>query len=269
QDFGLVYVKGNGSYLPVNPHRDFNVSRLVYPEGRVALTGPAAVTTGEWQRFAFEVVGTTAHVYVGDLETPQLTFAGFEGATGRFGFQPRSVGGPAWVDDVRVRAIDTLSYSGPPRPAVDYAPDALVTRWQVTGPFVSSRDRVAQAPTTASWRPMPVDARGAVVTGRIVDYHGPDTVAYFRTTIRAGAPMPAVLEMSTVDDLAVWANGAFQGFVARQDAAWFDVGRVAGHAGRRLRLHLRDGDNDVVVRVRGGVYASGGFFARLHREVGR
>src|SRR5262245_44206756 len=28
QDFGLIYVKGDDSYLQVNPHRDFNVSRL-------------------------------------------------------------------------------------------------------------------------------------------------------------------------------------------------------------------------------------------------
>jgi hypothetical protein len=62
RDFGLVYVKGNESYLQLNPHRDLNVSRLIYPEFHFALEGAAAVTVGNWQRFRMEVLGRTAHV---------------------------------------------------------------------------------------------------------------------------------------------------------------------------------------------------------------
>ena len=32
EDFGLLYVKGNGSYIRANPWRDGNVSRLLYEE---------------------------------------------------------------------------------------------------------------------------------------------------------------------------------------------------------------------------------------------
>jgi hypothetical protein len=39
--------------------------------------------------------------------------------------------------------------------------------------------------------------------------------------------------------------------------------RTPAHAGRRVPLDLARGANEVVVRVRGGVYASGGFFARV------
>ena len=140
-----------------------------------------------------------------------------------------------------------------------------MTEWRVAGPFARTDDRAAQHPDAAgvTWRPLATDRRGAVVIGRIVDYHGPDTVAYLRTTLTADRPHAAVLELSTVDDLAVWLNGAFQGFVPRQDAAWFDVGTQVEHAGRRVPLQLRAGANDMVLRVRGGVYASGGFFARL------
>lgn len=265
QDFGLIYVKGNDSYLQVNPHRDFNVSRTIYPELRAALTGPAAVKTGEWQRFAIEVVGRAVHVYIGAATASQLTFEGFEGERGAFGLQPRSVGGPAWVDNLRVTRQPTLSYSGPPVPLPAYAPESLITAWRVAGPFAATDDRMAQQPDASgvTWRPLAADHRGAVITGQIVDYHGPRTVAYLRTALAAPSPGRAVLDVSTVDDLAVWLNGAFQGFVPRQDAAWFDVGRTPAHAGRHIPLALRAGTNDLVLRVRGGVYASGGFFARL------
>jgi hypothetical protein len=263
RDFGLVYVKGNESYLQMNPHRDFNVSRTIYPELRVALAGAAAVATGVWQRFALEVDGRAAHVYVGDMTVPQMTFADLELTRGALGLQPRSVGGPVWVDNVSVRAIERLSYDGPARPTAHYAPAALLTDWHVSGPHQQTDDRIARHPDSAPWSQFQTDARGAIVTGRVVDYHGRSTVAYFRAPLRAETAGPRELEFSTADDLAVWLNGEFQAFVPRQDLAWFDFPVNTAHRGRRLPVTLRAGVNDLVVRVRGGVYASGGFFARL------
>ena len=268
RDFGLIYVKGNESYLQVNPHRDFNVSRLIYPEFHVPLTGTSAVVTGQWQRFALEVAGATAHVYVGDTTIPQLTFSYLELDHGALGLQPRSVGGPVWVDNVTVRSISRLSYSGAPIPEPTYAPDALLVDWQVTGPFEHTEDRFARQPASATWMRFSVDARGAVVTGRAVDYHGRRTVAYFRTTVQSLREQSGELQLSTGDDLAVWVNGRFASFVARQDAAWHDFHSNKVHAGRRIPLSLRAGSNDVVVRVRGGVYATGGFFARIVKQDG-
>lgn len=37
------------------------------------------------------------------------------------------------------------------------------------------------------------------------------------------------------------------------------------HRGQRIPIQLREGANEIVIRVRGGVYASGGFFARVER----
>ncbi|MGE0813412.1 MAG: hypothetical protein AB7O28_12595 [Vicinamibacterales bacterium] len=263
-DFGLIYVKGNNGYLQANPHRDFNVSRLVYPESRALLRGPAAVETGVWQRFAYEVAGADVHVYVGPGTAPQMTFRADGRLRGRLGLQPRSVGGPVWVDNVVVRAIDRLSYDGPSVPAVPYTPRDLVTSWEVAGPLTATDDDIARHPARyRAWRPVSTDHRGAVVTGHDVDFHGPRTVAYYRTRLRAAAPGTVDLVFGTADDLAVWANGRFQAFLGRQDAAWHDVHVNPTHTGRRLPLDLIPGDNDVVVRVRGGVYASGGFFTRV------
>jgi hypothetical protein len=263
-DFGLVYIKGNDSYLRVNPHRDFNVGRTLYEEYRTPLTGVAAIRTGEWQRAAFEVIGSVVHVYIGDMTEPQLTFSALELNGGGIGFQPRSVGGSVRIDNVRVAARARFSWTGPPKPDPDYSADSLATDWQVAGPFERTRDDLARRPADfeREWRPFATDARGAVITASVVDYHGPRTVAYFRTQVRSTGG-PATLHLSTVDDLALWVNGRFHWFIPRGGLAWYDFWRNEAHAGSRIPVSLEPGTNDIVLRVRGGVYATGGFFARF------
>ncbi len=262
-DFGVVYIKGNGSYLQANPHRDFNVGRTLYGEYRVPLTGEAAIRVGQWQRFAVEVVGRVCHFYVGDSPIPQMTFPEFELDSGAVGLQPRSVGGDVWIDNVKVTSIERFSYQGPPQPEVRHDPSALATGWEVLGPLARTDDEIARSSASPGlrWRPFATDARGAVVTGTVVDFHGPRTVAYFRMRVRRSAAGPAQLQLSTVDDLALWVNGRFGWFIARGNAAWFDFFRTPEHAGQSIPLDLQAGDNELVFRVRGGVYASGGFFA--------
>ena len=264
-DFGVIYIKGNESYLQANPHRDFNVGRTLYGEFRAALEGPAAIRTGVWQRFAVEVVGRECHVFVGGAGTPQLTFPWFESDAGALGLQPRSVGADVWVDNVRVVPLSALSYGGPSVPPATYEPGALITDWMVAGPMAHTRDDLARSPGAHAgrWRPIQTDGRGAVITASVVDYHGPATVAYFRTLVSRRNAGPAVLEISTVDDLALWVNGRFHWFIPRAAAAWFDFFRTSAHAGQRIPLDLKSGDNEMVFRVRGGVYASGGYFARI------
>ena len=264
-DFGVIYIKGNESYLQANPHRDFNVGRALYGEHRVPLAGSATIHVGRWQRFAVEVIGRICHVYVGDAATPQLTFPWFENERGAIGLQPRSVGDDAWVDNLRVSPLAAFSYEGPPIPGASYEPAALLTEWSVAGPMARTHDDVARFPDArgARWRPFRTDGRGAVITASVVSYHGPDTVAYFRTRVARRGAGRAILEISTVDDLALWVNGRFHWFIPRATAAWFDFFRAPSHAGQKIPLDLHSGDNDLVLRVRGGVYASGGFFARI------
>jgi hypothetical protein len=264
RDFGDDYIKGNGSYLQVNPHRDYNVGRTLYPEMHVDLDGPAGIAIGAWQRFRVEVVGSECHVYVGDMDVPQLTFSALELDSGAIGLQPRSVGGDVWVDDVSVTEIERLSYSGPPIPVIAYEPGRLVGGWQVLGPFERAQDEAARSPRSVEgWRPFDTDTRGAVITGRVVDTLGPGRVAYFRTVIQTGRAGRHLLRLSTVDDLAVWVNGRFHWFVPRQPYAWHDVAAEGPHQGQAIPIDLLQGRNDIVLRVIGGVYASGGFFAAV------
>jgi hypothetical protein len=221
---------------------------------------------GEWQRFKVEAIGSTCHFYVGDMSTPQLTFAELELKAGAIGLKPRSVGGDVWVDNIVVTSIRKFSYVGPPRPLpIRYETEALLKEWKVVGPLVQTRDDLARRPAAweRRWRPFATDRRGAVLTSRVVDYLGPRTVAYFRTQIKADRNKKAILHLSTVDDLAVWVNGRFRAFIAREELAWHDFRRNPNHQGQRTPIELKRGVNEIVFRVRGGVYASGGFFAGL------
>ena len=271
-DLGSVYIKGNSSYIRVNPRRDWNPARNLYDEYRVKLENDDAIRIGEWHRFAAEVSGPVCHVYFGDMTTPKVTFEFFEHDSGHAGFKPRVVGGPVWIDNIRSTPIDGLSYDGPRLPAgIRYTPEQLITQWEVLGPFPGTRPMIERSvgPTDViddngqklRWRDFATDPRGAVVTGQVTEFLGSRTVAYFRTTIEVPEGKEAILEVSTIDDMALWLNGQFEGYANRDRYAWYDF--RDGEDDRYAMLLLPAGKNRLLIRVRGGVYASGGFFARV------
>ncbi len=278
-DLGSLYIKGNGSYVRINPRRDWNPARMLHEEFRVELTGDDAIVIGEWQRFAFEVEGAVCHLYVADMKTPKVTFPYFEFDSGLAGFKPRVVGGPVWIDNLRATAIDGLSYRGPMLPAgIEHRPERMVRDWQVLGPLRGTHGELERraSPLVASavengvehrWRTFATDPRGAVVTGRVVDFLGDRTVAYFHTTIEVAENASAKLEFSTIDEMAVWRNGRFEGYSRADQFAWHDFGLNPDHPpSPYTSLALDPGTNHVLIRIRGGRYASGGFFAAVRSE---
>ncbi len=270
-DFGSLYIKGNGSYIRANPHHDMNVGRTLYEELRTPLTGVAAIEIGRWQHFALEVVEGEAHLYVGDMVRPQITFPFYEGPRGAFGFKPRNPGGEVWIDAVRVTAIDGFTYTGTPIPDIAYDTGGLLVDWQVLGPLTRSYPDVETTPfqadlalregdSTVRWRPLKADRRGAVLTGTVTDYEGPRRVAYLRATVMSDVEEEVPFSLSSVDELALWINGRFVGFVSRSTTAWWDFRTNEDHRGIRGSVRLRQGENHILVRVVGGTYATGGFF---------
>jgi len=135
EDFGLLYVKGNGSYIRVNPWRDGNVSRLLYEEYKTNLVKDQAIKIGNWHKFKLEVVNEVCHLYINNMDTPKITFEHFELKDGKVGFQPRVTGGKVWIDDIKVTPIKEFSYKGKSIPDIEYEPDSLITEWEVFGPL--------------------------------------------------------------------------------------------------------------------------------------
>ena len=285
-DFGSVYLKGDRSYLRVNPWRDGNASRLLYEEYRTNIRGADAVETGQWHKFRAEIVGSVVHFYVGDFTTPKLIFPHYERDAGLVGFKPRVAGEPVWLDNVRVEKIEDFSYRGPEIPALPSYRDEMLTDWEAIGPLAGASPAIERSSSPEKsvrdekygklkWQPFETDGRGAVITGRLTHYVGEKSVGYFRTIIKADEDKDATLHFKTVDELSLWVNGQFTEFVYRQGYvsgpgypwnAWYDFAVNPDHAGRRVRVSLKKGENQILIRVRNGQFASGGFFAALEEE---
>lgn len=280
-DFGSIYIKGNGSYMRANPWRDDNASRLLYEELKTRLTGRQAININQWHPIKVEVFDHRCHFYVENMDTPQMTFDLYEHDSGKVGFKPRIVGWPVWIDNVRVNSIRQLSYQGPNIPAIDYHPEQLITNWEVAGPWskpideierYGSQDTMAIGNLLCLWKPFRTDARGAVITGRVIQYSGDKSVAYFRTKIDSDRNKTVTLHLSTVDEIALWVNDQYEGFIYRDGYislpendwnAWYDFSVNPQHEGTKVEIALKKGLNHLVLRVRAGQFASGGFFAKL------
>jgi len=281
-DFGSLYIKGNGSYIRANPHRDGNVSRLLYEEFKTKLTEEDKIKIDNWHSFMAEIKGSICHLYVNNMSIPKITFSLYEGSHGSVGFKPRVTGGDVWLDNIRITSIEELKYNGPDIPTIDYESDSLITNWEFVGPFKSPIPEIEriQEPVTEiiisqesiAWNPFLTDRRGAVITGKVTEYIGENTVAYFRTVIPTTEQTKAILHITTIDELALWVNGKFYGFIYRDGYvsrdyndwnAWYDFWKNPEHAGRRIQIELMKGDNQILLRTRNGQYASGGFFAKL------
>ncbi|MEX2088838.1 MAG: hypothetical protein WEB62_03665 [Bacteroidota bacterium] len=280
--FGSIYIKGDGSYVQVNPFRDGNVSRLLYNEFTTDVTGEDSVRLRTWCKFKAEIIGKTCHFYVNDLKTPKVIFPFFEKESGLIGFNPRVTGDPVWIDNIVISSIQKFSYKGKPIPPIEYQPDSLVTDWSVLGPLTKPRREIELATAITgsvvsggqdfTWKPFQTDPRGAVITGRVTEYSGERPVAYFRTILSSESEKTVTLHFSSVDEIGLFVNGRFYGFVYRQGYvsgsgrpwnAWYDFWKNPNHGGRRVQVRLNSGFNQVLVRVRNGDFASGGFFLRV------
>ena len=285
EDFGALYVKGNGSYIRANPWRDGNVSRLLYEEYKTALKDDQAITIGKWHKFKMEVVKNKTHLYVGDMAIPKITFNLFELDSGKVGFQPRVVGGDVWIDNVEVSSIEQFSYQGDEIPSIAYKPEMLMTKWEVLGPFrkpsaqtersfFKKQGKIDVDGKAYSWIPFEVDNRGAVITGRITQYEGEKTVAYFRTFIEVPEEKKVKIHFTSTDELALYVNGRDYGRVYRDGYlwpdndwnAWYDFWENPKHSGSKEEIPLKKGANQLIIRVRNGQFASGGFFAYLEDQ---
>lgn len=284
EDFGLLYVKGNGSYIRANPWRDGNVSRLLYEEYKTKLEEDQAIKIGKWHTFKMEVINESCHLYINDMKRPKITFELFELKSGKVGFQPRVTGGSVWIDDIKVTSIKQFNYQEENIPIIRYEPDSLITKWEVFGPLTKPNLTIEQTvnyddvsmdinDASFTWENFKTDARGALITGRITEYQGENTVAYFRTLLIAEEDKNVTLHFTTTDELTLYLNGKDVGRVYRDGYvskdndwnAWYDFWKNPQHRGRKKKLSLKKGKNQLVIRVRNGQFASGGFFVYLEK----
>jgi hypothetical protein len=270
--------------MRVNPWRDGNVSRLLYEEYKINLVKDQAIKIGNWHKFKLDVVNEVCHLYINNMDAPKITFELFELKAGKVGFQPRVTGGAVWIDNIKVSSLKEFSYKGKSIPDIKYEPDSLITEWEVFGPLnkpttviekeIGDYDSVIEIEGQSyTWKSFKTDKRGAIITGRITEYEGENTIAYFRTIIESEQEQMVTLHFTTTDELTLFLNGKdfgrvySDGYVSKGNDwnAWYDFWENPKHSGRLVKLPLAKGKNQLVIRVRNGQFASGGFFVHLEK----
>lgn len=276
-DLGSIYVKGNGSYIRVNPRRDYNAQRTLYEEYKTPLTGEDSITIGKWHRMKAEVIDNVCHFYVGDMSTPKVTFDLFDYTSGSVGFKPRVIGDNVWIDNVAIESITEFSYKGEPKPEnIVYKPEELITDWKMIGAFYGTQREIEKDGYISNkayyehdkkyvWEEFETDKRGCIVSCEITDFTGGKNIAYFHTIIRSEKEQTINLHISSNEALAYWLNGEFLGYDYPLRYAWFDFWENPEHAGQSGPINLKEGENSLLIRVRGGKYAGGGFYARIEK----
>lgn len=272
-DFGCIYIKGRGSYIRVNPHRDGNASRALYEEYKTALTGNSEVKVNQWFAFKAEITGSECHFYVVDMEKPKVIFRYFENHQGKIGFKPRLVGGEVWVDKISVNRIEGLSYAAESH-GIRYQRGEMLNDWKAIGPFQSRIAEVEKSKEdipihvdgkTRRWSTFTTDARGCLVAGKVCRYATDEKLAYFSTEIDSEKQWQTEIQFSSLNNLHVWVNSTYTGTVEKQRHAWFDAFQNAEHAGNSLPITLHKGSNRILVLVEGGNYSGDGLYARIKK----
>ncbi len=272
-DYGCIYIKGNSSYVRVNPHRDGHVSRILYDEYRTQLTGLDTIEAGKWQHFKAEVIGNACNFYVGNMDVPKVTFPYFEFSSGKVGFEPRVIGSHVWIDNISVGKINAFSYEGQQPQTIKHDDSRFITNWKASGPYRRPVEKIeentsilSKDPNEKIWQNFECDGRGCVVSGKIIEWTSNRVYAYFLTEINVNEPTNKILNLSTTNDLVVFVNGKKAGEVEGTFKAWYDFLDNPRHAGQQLNIQLQKGLNKIIIRDKGmgfDGYAGDGFYAAL------
>lgn len=265
-DYGVLYIKSNGSYVRASPHYDGNPSWRLHEEFRKDLLGPQKIVVGKWHQFKFIVVDGTASLFVDNMDEAVIDFNLFNNEFGAFGFEARpGRGEKVWVDDLHIQAANTSV------PAVNLEPFTHQSNltWQVQGPFSESLNDGQTAPKLKEedWRAIEPDERGLINTGRLTQSDsGKRTILYLRSQFQLlskDKPKPSWIALSSANNLDVWFRGFFRGTVGGERFVWSDFLTNSIYPGARLSLLPREGQNEIIIKVYGDKFAAGGFFAAL------
>ena len=262
-DFGVIYVKSNGSYVRVSPHYDGNPSWRLYEEMKTPLAGDRKIQPNTWYDFRLDVHDRTATLYIGDMVNPVVSFDEAPNSSGSLGLEARPVrGDPVWVDDIRVTALEATA-----KPKPKLVPASKLNGWQYQIAIEDPEDAALKPPRldASKWLDLSPDPRGAIITGLLTQYtSGEHSVAYLRASFEAGAGQKtAWLAISAANRVDVWTNGYYRGSVAPEQYIWADHLHSPAHFGARLPMLPSQGRNEMIFRVYGKRFAGGGFYANI------
>ena len=266
-----------GNSVWANPHRDFKASRALYPDYYVLLPKDQVVGINEWHKFKAIVVDSVCQVFVDDLDTPRLTFDLFEFASGKVGFKPRYSGSACWLDNVIVKKnqeLKKVETEGGLKS--DY--ELCLNDWNFIGPFYHNVDSIILDPDMSMnlqdtinsqiyrWEPFSSDNRGCVVADRITEFKSGKNIVYFKTNIYSKSDSAVTLYFHTANNLTLWVNKQYVNYINGKRPNEFLYPDFMSNPNRSkdsLSVNLKEGNNELLIRLIGGRYSGDGFYAAM------
>ena len=228
------------------------------------------VEVGKWKKFRAEIFDSTCHFYLGDMETPQITFNCFSYTSGSVGFKPRFSGAECWIDSVSVHRISALSYKGKSIPDIEYTDkDSMITSWNICGPFFYKQPLLEEGTIVTDesagirWDTISADYRGCFVISELSERYSGKRILYAYKRINSSQDQKATLHFSTTNPIFVWINKEYIGPVKPTRMAWFDFLSNEEHAGSAISFDLKRGENTILLKIQGGLYGGDGFYSSL------
>lgn len=233
-------------------------------------TAPAEIPHNRWVHLRLEIKGTQARAFLDDAPQPVLVIEdlkrGAEGGTLGLIGPPN---GSIHFSNFRFHADSSLVFPASPKPALL---EGLLTRWQLSQPFVANTINFELAPEEQSlpelqWEDVEGEASGLVNISRWVPRTGQLTeVVLARTTIDSQAPRRMRLDFGYSDTISVFLNGKllFTGdssFLLRDAQFYGAVGLYDS-----IVLDLRKGPNELLFMVAEN-FGGWGYIARLRPPV--
>jgi len=288
-DYEIVYFRTSAErrwigvqYQPV--YEGETTWQLYHGDGYEAdIPARVGTTSDGWLRIRLIIAGQRADMYVGGDSTPLLRVRELKRARARGPIAIWAAGAEAKGVTANVRALRVLPLGGVTLASLapETASPGQLMRWRLS-PRYSARDSTAFADTLSS------EARRAVATGRVATaelsglvnltasignpagaqrtnvFGGAGWgVAYAAVTIRSERAQTRRLSLSYSETVGVYLNGAlvYVGDNTYGVRTKDNLG-VVGHEGETVTLHLRPGDNEVVLAIVDKAFGWG-FRARL------
>lgn len=233
----------------------------LYPE----FNAQAELPRNAWTHVRLAVSGARLQVYVNNTTSPALVVPRLrsDSTTGKVSFWARVNNSP----EVWAAALSNVTIRHAPATAIDKRvtpPAGFLTDWEVAELVRQPPGPVTRLPELKGWRAVPVEESGLLNLSRLFGRQTEPVTAFARTTIKATEARLLPLALGYSDQVSVFLNGEllYSGVNAWESRYPGFLGYVKP-SGETLWLHLRPGNNELIMATRDDQRFGWGLVAQL------
>jgi hypothetical protein len=263
-----VHNSGDFDAVQYAPRINGSSTWQLYPE----FTAQADLPRNQWTHVRVEVRGSRLEIYWNNGAQPLLSVARLRSQLGKgsVAFWARvnneSATWAAALANISIRPLAAPAAAASPVPP---APDAgLLTNWEIAEAVPMPPGPVLRLPASSAlrgWRPFAVEESGLVNLTRALGSFKEPVAAFARTTLKSDSTRSVALDLGYSDQITVFLNGVpvYSGVNAWESRYPGFLGHVK-LGSETVWLHLRPGENELILATRDDQRFGWGFVARLN-----